>query len=983
VGESRKGGGVGKGEHEALAETVSSGEFEKTAASAPLPKVGDRFANRYDLQAELGRGASGVVFRAHDVVADHTVAIKILSRRAIGSSQGIARIRRELHAALKITHPGVVRIHDLIDAEANLALSMELVAGGTLQERLRRQPPLTPAEIVNLFRDLVRGLAAAHKAGVVHRDLKPANVILRAETGRPVITDFGLSRHGAVDLPPASGPSSPDPLLTREGDMLGTPLYMAPEQMLGREVGPAADVYSLGVVMFEAATGKSPHEADSVPDLLDARLHKPAPLLSPLRPDLPAWVSRVVERCLRPDQRTRYASAVELRGDIDKALGEASATGPVKALAAPRSRAWRWLALLPLLVASVWALVWWWRGRLPAHDRRVAIAVRNEGGADDAWIAPALRRIAVVRLRENERRVRVADPSDANIDVELSYRREGDGVTIAAVAGPHGGRQRQLAATHADSVVAALDKLWPQLIGFAADGQPEQPPDAAQLAAMMRLGTQSPVAFRHYQSAVRGGWGAVATDMSAVAADIEAALHTDPGWAHAYALWAANAGFGSPKAREIIERAGREVTNRNRDPIGAQLIDAIRTSQHGDHAAAARALDELYSETPDDVIVGWQLLLELDAQQRALERLGVCERLYQLRPDLQFGVDMERGLRDLGRGSEVEKFQREWMQRAPENEQAIAAQVAIDLEQGRDADAARHARDVMVLYGPAPQRLAMLADVLLVLGDYAEARRIAAGLLRGGPIDRARGHRRIGEIAILEGNFAIALDAFQRARTEGTPIGFEAEIVPTLEALRSVADIVGESEEATRATRELAQTLRDVGFTGLGALAQYEARLRAAPKGRCPNPADDLRDVPAGAARDIARRNMQRLAAGRGCASCADVVRAGLSLEERTTRSLYAFGVCAENSGALTLAGDAFAQAQHISPPTLDSAGNVPSTVHAILARYHGARLLERQGKIAQARAGYADVLRHWGHSDRTLEVVEQTRAAMARLRDP
>ena len=181
----------------ASADTVSAPELPSTSAPRLPQEGGEVLGNRYELLGELGRGGEGVVFRARDLKADSVVALKLLQHDE-GSDPRLQRFRRELQMARKVTHPNVVRIHELIELPGRFGLSMELVDGEPLDERIARGK-LPRDEVVSLALDLARALAAAHAAGVTHRDLKPANVLLRHRDGHAVVTDFGVSRaHGAV-----------------------------------------------------------------------------------------------------------------------------------------------------------------------------------------------------------------------------------------------------------------------------------------------------------------------------------------------------------------------------------------------------------------------------------------------------------------------------------------------------------------------------------------------------------------------------------------------------------------------------------------------------------------------------------------------------------------------------------------------------------------------------------------------------------------
>ncbi len=268
--------------------------------------AGALVGGRYELVEQLGRGAHGAVFRANDRHADTQVALKILTDLR---DDYLALLRRELSAARRITHRGVVRMFDLVEIDGGWALSMELVEGRSLDAEIA-EGRASPVRLARLAELLAEALAAAHDAGVVHRDLKPQNILVRAD-GAPVITDFGVSRVTGSALATTAGPTrstGADVKLTVEGSLLGTPLYMAPEQLDGQTaVGPAVDVYAYGLILFEAATGLIPHDAETLGELHARRLTEAAPSLAAERPDLPPELCAVIQRCLATDPLERFS----------------------------------------------------------------------------------------------------------------------------------------------------------------------------------------------------------------------------------------------------------------------------------------------------------------------------------------------------------------------------------------------------------------------------------------------------------------------------------------------------------------------------------------------------------------------------------------------------------------------------------------------------------------------------------------------------
>ena len=309
-----------------MAEPLSSlnstlrGDATQIAPARPDESL---YAGRYRLEGLVGRGGMGAVYRAVDVLVGDVVALKILDGV---TPQQLEWFRREVRLARKISHPNVARTHDMGEHGGAAYLSMEFVEGGTLQELLRQHPRgLDAARAARIALAVCEALAAAHAAGVVHRDLKPANVLLEAE-GRVVLTDFGIAR-------------SLDDDGRRTLGLLGTPLYMAPEQVAGRSIDARADLYAVGIVLFEMLTGALPFTGDNAMSAALARLQDPPRDVLSLRPDAPAPLAQLIHHCLALEPEHRPASAAEvaerLRGWL-RAAGETLAALPTAhTLAAP------------------------------------------------------------------------------------------------------------------------------------------------------------------------------------------------------------------------------------------------------------------------------------------------------------------------------------------------------------------------------------------------------------------------------------------------------------------------------------------------------------------------------------------------------------------------------------------------------------------------------------------------------------------------
>jgi serine/threonine-protein kinase len=358
----------------------------------PIPPPPDpRPPDGYRLGRRLGRGGGGEVYAAVQTALGRTVAVKFLRPDGFARPDLLARFRLEATSAAGLRHPNVVQVYEAGMADGRPFLALEYVPGGTLADALAAGP-LAPRPAAELVRRVAAAVAAAHAAGVVHRDLKPGNILL-AEDGTPKVTDFGLAK-------PVAGADTPTGGLTATGAVLGTPAYMAPEQAAGRpDVGPSADVYAVGAVLYECLTGRPPFRAAGAVETLDlVRTADPVPVRQ-LQPAVPRDLETVCLKCLRKAPADRYPSAAALADDLDRFL----AGRPVHARPVGRVEwAARWAkrnpaaaallavaVLVPLLAAGGFAL----------HSARLAAALaeqtRQRGRADTNYAAA---REAIVRM---------------------------------------------------------------------------------------------------------------------------------------------------------------------------------------------------------------------------------------------------------------------------------------------------------------------------------------------------------------------------------------------------------------------------------------------------------------------------------------------------------------------------------------------------------------------------------------------------------
>ena len=274
------------------------------ANSSPPPLMPFDFGG-YRIQRLLGKGGMGAVYEAEELASGRRVALKALGH-SLDSPETRKRFLREGRIAASINHPNTVYVYGTEEVEGTPVITMELVAGGTLQERVKDGGPMPVAEAVDVILQIVAGLEAAHAVGILHRDIKPSNCFLDP-SGAVKVGDFGLS---------ISTLARSDSLLTLAGSVLGTPEFSSPEQLRGEELTVCSDIYSVGVTLYFLLTGRTPFQAENLVQLLATVLDKPAPSPRTLRPEIPDRLARVVMRCLEKQPGDRFKSYDELRGAL-------------------------------------------------------------------------------------------------------------------------------------------------------------------------------------------------------------------------------------------------------------------------------------------------------------------------------------------------------------------------------------------------------------------------------------------------------------------------------------------------------------------------------------------------------------------------------------------------------------------------------------------------------------------------------------------
>ncbi|KGM55982.1 serine/threonine protein kinase [Lysobacter daejeonensis GH1-9] len=397
---------------------------------------GTLLAGRFRIEAMLGIGGMGVVYRATDTALDVPVALKLLRPELASRSDAFERFRQELLMARQVSSPRVVRIHDLAQHDGQWMISMDYVDGEGLDHLIDREGPLPVDRAIHIARQLSEGLSAAHARGVIHRDLKPANVLVD-RAGDAYISDFGVARSLA-----SQG-------LTQTGAVVGTPDYLSPEQARGEAVDARSDLYALGLILYEMLTGRMPFAGATVSEALAQRMVRaPAPVTRH-RPDTPPWLVRLVDRLLRPQPAHRLQCADDVIRAIDRRE-------------VPREWRWGragWLTLAALLAVALGGVaIWQWQQRpapggvatiAPLHRLLVLPVTSPDGSLDAAQrtaLAALLRQslasapgVAVVDEDRTQQALRQLDPSGtARLDAPGLQRIVGADRTLQIDVSTHG-----------------------------------------------------------------------------------------------------------------------------------------------------------------------------------------------------------------------------------------------------------------------------------------------------------------------------------------------------------------------------------------------------------------------------------------------------------------------------------------------------------------------------------------------------------------
>lgn len=818
-----------------------------TAAAPTLFQPDEVVAERYRIRRFIARGGMGEVYEAEDRELLQTVALKTVHPRDALHEVAIERFKREISLARKVTHANVCRIYDVgyharPDGTSIIFLTMELLRGETLAQRIRRQGVLSPGEGLPIARQMIAALAAAHAAGVIHRDFKSENVFLEpaAEGTRVVVTDFGVARGTDQDQFAAQ--------VTMADAAVGTPAYMAPEQIEGGTLTAAVDQYALGVVLFEMVTGDLPFSGDSPLATAVKRLTQAPPSPDELIPGLdPQWV-KVIRRCMARYPQDRFASVV----DVERALAGAviaptaepdarpAANRPAEeeppaiaaAAAAPpntkRRKQMRLLAVVSLLLAlAVVQAIFRVRRSLesplgePGEVRRAVAVVpfRNLAQREEfEWLSVALAEMVASELRAGQglRTVAGDDVARARLDLGLAETEQPAGDVISRLRSRLGtdfvvlGSYTVLGAGDSAAVRVAVrveDAAGGETLGEAVETGSEQ--ELFQLVA-------------HVGVRLRELLGSAASSSQAPET---ASAPVSPMAARLYSeglLKLRN--FEPGAARELLEKAA--AVEPGHPMIHAALAQAWSALGFEQRAGqeAAQALEQSTGLPAEERLGVEGLAAELRRDwARAQEIYG---RLWRAFPDnLEYGLKLARSQIDGGRAADA-LLTIEALRALPEPDRdnpridlvdAAAAVATSNFSRQRDA-ARRAATRAETLKAPLLVAEARLreAEALRRLGDAAGA---------GAASDAARllyveTGDRVGEALALtvaasalfdRGDLVASRTASEQALARYREVGDRSGIARSLNSLAVLARNLGEVGTARSLYEEALQVLAEVG----------------------------------------------------------------------------------------------------------------------------------------------------------------------------
>jgi eukaryotic-like serine/threonine-protein kinase len=594
---------------------------------------GSDFGARYRIEALLGQGGMGRVYKAYDKDLDRVVALKVVRHGVMGETDALKRFKQELVLASKISHKNILRIHDMGEVAGTKFITMAYVEGQDLYGILKENPKLPLERVLKFARALAEALAAAHAEGVIHRDLKPQNILVNKDD-QIFVSDFGLAKsfeEGAQGM-------------TKTGAFLGTPRYMSPEQVEGKPADQRSDLYSYGLMLYEMVVGDVPFTGESTLKVMYQRIQEKPKNPKLINPSLPSWLVRVIMRCLERDPEARYQSAYEILADLQGSKTSASGARSVQIQIPEFARLhWAWLAGgvvgVLLLVSAVLIL----RGKFPfgssakpsAPGPQVTLAIvpfhNASGDSSLDWLGTSLAELLRTDVGESStlhpvspdrlRHIlsdlpftpntelgpselqRIAQFTNANLLVWGQFSKNGNQIRIdAKIEDLKRNRTTPLKveATGESTLLAAVDQLADSVRAGVA---PDQSAMQEMKAAAFRPTSNSLEAIRDFTS----GLGFFRQrNHSEAAKQFEAATKADPNFALAYSwLGRTYAQLGNEAQAEQATGKAMSLSG-NLLPVEKYIIQAAYGQVGNNHTKALEAYAKLATLMPSDPQVHYE-----------------------------------------------------------------------------------------------------------------------------------------------------------------------------------------------------------------------------------------------------------------------------------------------------------------------------------------------------------------------------------------
>jgi serine/threonine protein kinase/Tfp pilus assembly protein PilF len=807
----------------------SPGASTKTI-EAPREELtaGTLFASRYQIVEELGGGGMGRVYRAIDTKVGEEIAVKLIRPEIAADKATIERFKNELKIARKIVHKSVGRVYDLNEERGAFYITMEYVRGQDLKAFIRSSGQMAVGTSLRVARRIAEGLAEAHELGIFHRDLKPSNIMIDLR-GNARIMDFGIAR-----LAGAKG-------MTGGNAMIGTPEYMSPEQVEGQEVGPASDLYSLGIVLFEMLPGRLPFEGETALSVAVKQKSEMPPDPRTLNPQIPENLSRIILKCLEKSREKRYQTAAEFLTDlagVERALPATPQLPPIRKPLTSKEITVRlpskkvWIPAAAVLLAALAFAVWQFIPEKEAARHTIAvIGFRNRSGdAELDYLREAIPHLLITSLGESKRlRItsweRMKDllrnagrDAAAIFDEEAGFevcRREGvEAVVLGSFvkAGEIYATDVQVLDARTKSIlksasakgngVESILKSQIDEISRTIRRGIALPPLKIEMAGrkIVDLTTSSMEAYTHYLKAKEADDKLFYAEARAYA---EKAVALDPTFATAYSLLSREAGrlADYPARDDALEKAktySSRATEKERLFIEADFAAIIER----DRDKQLRILKELVDRYPDDKTARYERGLLLARIGRRPEAIAEYEKAAAIDPGFgsafnQLGYEHARE----GDFTEAVRCFERYAELNPGLPNPIDSIAEMNMFMGNLDEAANKYRAVLALKPDFFFSCRGLVYVYALKEDYPESGRWLDELIRRAPTPqtKAEGLYMKNFYDYFLGRWDRSLAGFRSLLAQGEEFRFDYGIASVDWIMAYLCADMGEPDEARRA----------------------------------------------------------------------------------------------------------------------------------------------------------------------------------------